>query len=156
MSHYFTTISKTFALLAVVMLPVEQTLAASCCCRGSQIAGKHPTAGLLRSCCSQAGASCCSTASTSHNSCCDSDSNSDSKPCQCPVGFCGFDPPTGFDPGTNTTSSSDELRVDTLAAVPAITCDLNFRTPFQSLRLSAFHTSTSGSQRCVLLCRYRL
>ncbi len=147
MSQLLFNISKALALLAVVLLPAEQTLAATCCCRGSRVAGEHGSEGSL--------SSCCSNASTSHSSCCD-ESHSRSKPCRCPAGMCGMQPPTAFSPVTESSSGDDDLRIATLAAIPVIALDVDSLTLRESLRISATHLSTSGSERCVLLCRYRL
>lgn len=156
MSRKLFNISKTLALLAVAMLPIAQTLAASCCCRSARLVGEHGRGGSHTSCCLQALASCCSSASASHGSCCDGESNPDSKPCRCPAGLCGIDVPVGLESATDATSADDDLRVNALATVPAIACAVNCQTACESLLVSTPHASISSPERCSLLCRYRL
>ena len=143
-------ISKTLALLAVLLLPVEQALAASCCCRGKQ----SVVASSQGSCCSQGLATCCSTVSTSQRSCCEQgDTRSEPTPCQCPTGCFGQDSPDAVVPARNNASSDHEL---TLVAVLATSIDVVHGASSDLLRSTVFRTSMSGVQRCVLLCRYRL
>lgn len=147
-------IAKSLALLAVVMLPVEQMLAANCCCRGGQSAVTHVEAGGQSSCCSQVQASCCSTASRSSNDCCgQSQSDSGTKPCRCPAGTCGKDTPNAVEPAVDISSVNDEFSV--AAVLEASSADVVDLQTDSAGRTSS-EISTSGSQRCVLLCRYRL
>lgn len=134
-------IAKTLSLLAVVMLPVQQTLAANCCCRGGH--GNHVVAGSPSNCCSQG-----------HATCCDEQSHTGSKPCQCPV--CGLDAPMVADSASEATFSDEYLEIVTIGEIPATRTDVERRLHRESLQLSASHASTSGSQRCVLLCRFLL
>jgi len=147
-------ISKTLSLLAVIMLPVQQALATNCCCRSGHV--NHTVAGSPSSCCSQSHATYCSTTDKSLGSCCDGQSHTGSKPCRCPVGLCGLDPPMAVDSASETTSSDEDLVIATIGEVSATVTDVERRPHRESLRLSASHASTSGSQLCVLLCRYRL
>ena len=147
-------IAKTLALLAVVMLPVEQMLAANCCCRGGQSAVKHVEAGRQASCCSQVQASCCSTASKSSNACCgQGQPDSGTKPCQCPTGACGKDSPKAVEPAVDNSSVSSDLFV---AALIETTSDEVIDRQTDSAGRTSSEIWTSSSQRCVLLCRYRL
>lgn len=152
MNRLLLDISKILALLAVTLLPVRQTLAATCCCRGVRIDGKHVAAGEQRSCCLQSLASCCSTARTQDGTCCEHGRPA-SKPCRCPAGCCGKDAPKATEPATDTASSGEHLA---LATVPTTVLDAVGETPSDSLGNTTSRTSTSGSERCVLLCRYRL
>lgn len=146
-------IAKTLALLAVVTLPVEQMLAANCCCRGGQSAVKHVEARGQASCCSQVQASCCSTASRSSNACCgQGQPDSGSKPCRCPAGACGKDSPKAVEPAVDISSVNDEFSV--AAALEASSAKVSDLQTDSAGRTSS-EISTSGSQRCVLLCRYR-
>lgn len=156
MSRKRLNITKTLALLAVAMLPVAQTLAASCCCRSGRAVGESVSTGSQRSCCLQASQSCCIATSTLHGSCCGGESNSGSEPCRCPVGLCGIDPPMGLEPVTSTSSSEVDLRVNALATVPAAVCALNCQVAREPQLASTPHEPTSGAARCVLLCRYLL
>ena len=146
-------ISKTLALLAVVMLPVQQMLAANCCCRGGQNAVKQVEAGGQPSCCSQVQASCCSTASNSSNACCgQGQPDSGTKPCRCPAGSCGKNAPKAVDPAVDISSQSDEL---SLAPVIETSFAQVGDPQTDSAGCVPSEMATSGSQRCVLLCRYR-
>lgn len=147
-------ISKTLALLAVIMLPVEQMLAANCCCRGGQSAVKRVEAGGQPSCCSQVQASCCSNASRSSNACCGQGKpDSGTKPCRCPAGSCSQDTPKAVEPAVDISSANDELSV----AAVFVTSSAEVGDPQTNSAGSVpAEISTSGSQRCVLLCRYRL
>jgi hypothetical protein len=147
-------ISKTLALLAVVMLPVQQMLAANCCCRSGQHAVKQVEAGGQPSCCSQVQASCCGTTSNSSNVCCDQGQpDSSTKPCRCPAGSCGKDAPKAVEPVVDISSANDELSVATVLETPFAQVG-NPQT--DSAEWVPSEMATSGSQRCVLLCRYRL
>ncbi len=144
-------LSKTLSLLAVAMLPVQHTLAANCCCRGSNIEASSTS-----SCCSQGRSTCCNTANKSIGSCCGGQSPNGSNPCQCPVGLCGLEVSPAVDSTSETTFSVEHLIIATIGEVSATMADVERRPHRESLRLSASHASISGSQRCVLLCRYRL
>ena len=151
MFRFFLSIAKPLALLAVILLPVEQTLAASCCCRRGQRVDKQVAAGGLKSCCAQRKASCCDI---SHVSCCETaQTHSDSKPCQCPAGCFGKDVPKAVDPAAYKTSADAEL---TVAVVCTVTIDAVRDAGSPLAATTASQPSTNGLQRCVLLCRYRL
>lgn len=158
MSRLFLNTTKNLAVLAVIMLPVQQVMAASCCCRFDRAAGKHVTAGSLMNCCSQVQASCCGTESISPGSFCAGQSRSDSGPCRCLAGLCGIDAPTATDSttGVSVSNNDNDQWVAIMATGQAIALNVDSRTSSDLCRLSTFGTSTSGSERCVLLCRYRL
>ena len=154
MNRQLSHISKTLALLAVTLLPVEQTLAATCCCRNSHGDVKHIAAGWPKSCCSPGQAAYCRIANASQRSCCEhGQSHSDSKPCRCPAGCLGKDAPDAVVLATDSAASGDELSV---AVMPTTALGLADGTRSDSLRSTTSRYSTSASQRCVLLCRYRL
>ncbi|QEG35799.1 hypothetical protein Pr1d_31050 [Bythopirellula goksoeyrii] len=141
-------ISKSLTLLAVLLLPVEQTLAATCCCHGSSVAGRHVSVGSQISCYSQVQGACCST---DCQSCCAG--HSGSKPCRCPAGLCGLKIPTAVAPTTDTTSVTDAW---TFAEVSPISFNSVGHSSRKWYPHSAIDILTSGSQRCVLLCRYQI
>jgi len=133
-------ISKSLAVLAVVLLPVEQALAASCCCRGGSGRVAHVADGFQKSCCTQSQAACCGTASGS-------------QPCHCSIECYGQDAPNTIDPAMFRTSSDDEAVVGVLLT---IALDAAGIAAPGLLRSTASPSPIRGAQRCVLLCRYRL
>ena len=144
--------SKTLAMLAVIMLPVEQALAENCCCRGGKSNEKQVSTTSQATCCSSGESTCCSTAPSSDGSCCEEgQTQTGSKPCQCPAGCFGKDAPKAID-ASGITFSDIEL---SQAIVPMALHEVVCEAPFHSVQLSTSE-ATSGSQRCVLLCRYRL
>jgi len=118
--------SKTLALLAIMLLPIQQSLAAPCCCQGGQ------------NCVDQ---SCCGSP------------NSESKPCQCPAECCKNAAPNSADPTTTGPTLKKDSPVAAVPSVSAINCENAARN---SLGGCVAIGPASGFERCVRLCRYRL
>ena len=147
MNRLMTHMSKPLALLAIMLLPVQQSLAASCCCHG----GVNHTSST--DCCSRREASCCDGTSSLGRSCCQASSpDSKSEPCQCPGGCCDSATPDAF-----ALSADSALKINLSAAtvqgISTIACEITTRN---SLAGSVAAGSASGLKLCVLLCRYRL
>lgn len=145
---------KTFSLLAVFMLPVEQALAAICCCQGGQRVGMQHGSSSLNSCCAKGRANCCSMGSPVEFAfCADADQDSGSKPCQCPAGCSGKTIPLGVDPATDQSSQDD---LSPVTVVCESTLGVLVSTDSDRLARAASHTGTCGFDRCVLLCCFLL
>ncbi len=164
MNPFVTHITKTLALLAVLLLPVQSSMAATCCChRGINQSSLESTMAsqamdLLASCCSQPGASCCSQQSL--GSCCchtrGSDgargSDGDSQPCRCPSGCRCTTSPDAIAFSAEFSSEWD-FSASLAPSISANACQ-------DGQRCSRAHTevssTASGATLCVLLCRYQL
>lgn len=148
-------LQRTFrasALLAVILLPVERSLAATCCCCTSHASVTQIAAPSPQRCCSKIAGSCCSRKSCVERTCCRQGSGeSGSKPCHCPSGCCGKYIPQAADPTATVVSTIDDTSgpvvVSTALDVQDATVDLHSCT--------ASSSPVSGSQRCTILCRYR-
>ena len=75
------------------------------------------------------------------------------KPCNCPVGCYGKDAPQAIELVTDESVVYDQLAV---VAVPAPTPIGTDYTAADAQLGWALPNATSGFQRCILLCRYRL
>ena len=145
---------KTLALLAVILLPLQQSLAATCCCRQSRGTIRGQTNGSVSNCCSQGQAGCCAGESDAGSSCCrDGESSTGMTPCRCLAGCCGLDDPRSLDTAPAELPSADELAnaVNRTAVVVAI-----HAMATQTLPDSSLSDSMGGPRLSVLLCRYRL
>ena len=137
---------KTSALLAVILLPIEQSLAATCCCCTSHASVKQLASSSHRSCCSK------TADSGAERSCCrQGSSESGSKPCHCPTGCCGKYVPQAVDPTTTIVSTTDDASVPVVVSTVVDAQD----AAADLLSITASPSPISGSQRCTLLCRYR-
>lgn len=147
-------LSKAILLLAAVMLPVQQLLAAACCCQQGRRGVHKETVKSEGNCCSKQQASCCTSNSEPKGSCCGhGDSGADEKPCRCPAGCYGNNAPDAVDPVTTERVSTDELvGVASLAAATVTADPTHVPAPTNAI----LSNLPSGSERCVLLCRYRL
>jgi len=148
-----THITKTLALLAVLLLPVQGSMAANCCChRGIIQSSPERSADLFASRCSKLGASCCGQQSSDPCCCHSSGADSDSQPCRCPSGCrCTTSP----DAIAYSANSSSEL--DLTAGIAPCASARAFQNGPQCLLTSADVCSTaSGSALCVRLCRFQL
>jgi hypothetical protein len=154
MNRSVTHISKALALLAIMLLPVQQSLAATCCCHGGRGVASQTIVGPQRNCCSQREASYRGRASSLGWSCCEANSpGSKSKPCQCPGECCQKVTPNAVDPVAVRPSLEEDLPVATVLGISTIACE---NTTRNSQVISVANSSTSGSERCIQLCRYRL
>ena len=151
-SHF----SKTLALLAIGLLPVQQYLTTTCCCQAGQQRVKQTIAESSTGCCSQGETSCCKGANRSTNSCCaDGSSDPKSNPCQCPCGCGKNGAPTAVDPATTGWSSEDELPQSAPQSIAVIAGDTT--PPNSTSNADAVsYLSARGSQRCAQLCRFLL
>lgn len=142
-----THITKTLALLAVLLLPAQRSMASTCCChRGNGQSLSEFSTDSQTSCCDQHSSSPCS--------CQTSDSGSDSQPCRCPS-------------GCRCTASSDVIALsanlssewDVFADLAPHASASAFQNELCGLltRTDAFcSAAASGSTLCVQLCRYQL
>ncbi len=149
MNPFVTHTTKTLALLAILLLPVQRSMAATCDCHSG--VGKA-SSGAMTSCCSQPGASCCSPydlePSCCQASCLDSKSRSE----QCPGEYCEVAVLETVAPLADSSSGIDL----SAAAAQSISTIADVDGP-QNLQTSAVAINTmSGSALCVRLCRYRL
>jgi len=156
MNRLITHISKTLALLAILLLPVQQSLAAGCCGNGVQESRTNQTsADSSKSNCSQHDeASCCRKESGLGRSCCEWDSpNSKSELGQC-LDMCHDNVPSG-EAGSAMVGSTleNDPPVAAVQSISTIFCDSATQ---DSLANTIATNSASGFQRCVQLCRYRL
>lgn len=148
-------LQRTFrasALLAVILLPVEHSLAATCCCCTSHVGVTQIAASSPQSCCSKIAGSCCGRRSGVERSCCRQGSGeSGAKPCRCPAGCCGSYGPQTADPTATGVVTTDDTSIPMVLSTV-----LDAHDPVvdpQSIAVSP--SPISGSQRCTMLCRYR-
>ncbi len=152
MNRHLAYIPKALALLAVTMLPVEQSLAASCCCRIGHH-GRQP----VREGAAQTGSENGqhdggSTAEKRCCRCCEH-GHSNSRPCNCPAGCFSHGAPKAV----SSVKDRAFLAVDlSITAVNLIATEDVGTKPSCRLQDPASDTAASGAERCVLLCRYRL
>ena len=151
MNRQFGNISKALALLAVLLLPLQQLFAATCCCRQGNVATR--TAQEAEGCCSSKQASCCDRTSTCSRTCCQSERpDGNSKNCRCLVCGLSVDTVSEVESLANEVSSSEG---DVAAAVSTscapIRCDRGSK-PFE---FTEQPPSLSAADRCAVLCRYR-
>jgi len=145
MNRLITHTAKTLAMLAVLLLPVQQSMAAAtCCCHG----GLEQTG-----CCSQGKANCCGGADRPGQSCCNRSSlDSESGSCQCLGGRCGRAAPDVFAPSADSSSEVD-LSAATVQGISSFAFENATR---DSLADAVSAGPASGFERCVRLCRFRL
>ena len=143
---------KVLALLAVVMLPVEQTLASACCCRLGHTQRQRLWDGIQQSRCAEAVASCCGSARSTAPPCCNSVHADGPKPCPCPAGCFSQGVPNAVSPPDNATIPAVDLFADRVGSAPTVSC----AACAALTQCPQLLNPTSASQRCVLLCRYRL
>ena len=152
MTRYVGDISKTVALLAVLLLPVQQLFAATCCCRQGNVA-KHK-ADVAKSCCSVPHADCCDTDSAPSRACCQDDtSDGNSKTCRCIVCGLSDDTYSNVESPTTGVSSPDEGKWAAASVSSGPACrDLGCHLSATADQLSTLN----AADRCHVLCRYRL
>jgi len=147
--------SKSVLLLAAAILPVQQSISATECCREAHDGGLRYAAASEGNCCSQKLDNCCNRGDGPWRVCCQhgqtcSDS---SKPYPC-SGMCGRSgAPMAVDLTVGIVPPDDELAVTVILTIAA---DTSVDTASNSLRSTTSTHTTSGSHRCVLLCRHRL
>ena len=145
-------IMRTLALLAVILLPAEQSLAATCCCCTGHASVKQIPTSSHQNCYSKNAGGCCSRRSDAESSCCRQGlRDSESKPCRCPAGCCGKYVPQAADPTATVVSTADDMSVPVVLSTVLDAQDAV--VDLQSIIASP--SPISGSQRCTLLCRYR-
>lgn len=148
-------ISKTLLFLAAILVPFQQSIAASCCCQMKL--------GVQQAVSSSGGTCCCSGKRTASGSsakvarqCCQSSrtvETSSSAPCHCPGGSCGKRNPEATEPAApvDFTVHKDLQPLD---AVPGeVLLIHNASTAFSNRTVV---NSQSGADLCILLCRYAL
>ncbi len=145
MNQTVTHITKILALLAVLLLPVQSSMAATCCCQRA-VGQSWPE----RS--TDSPASCCSQQSSSPCCCRSSGSDSDSQSCCCPSGCrCTTSP----DAVAFTADSSSELDLSACVA-PCASASVCQNKQQCLLTSGDVYSQVSGSELCVQLCRYQL
>jgi len=157
MNQIATHTTKLLALLAILLLPFQEAVAASCGCGGSvghsssgQLTGSDETAS---SCCSEPGvSSCCSQGVLGQSCCCQTGAAADSHPLHDPCGCCYT-----ASPDVVVFSLDSSLDVDvsegTTSSFSAIACPERQR---DSLDESESFCVASGVELCNQLCRYQL
>ena len=151
-----THITKALTLLAVMLLPVQHSLAATCCCRGGHQDVNMTATDSVADCCSRIGLNCCSGTSGHAVTCCDeSSSGAKSKPCKCPGGCVSDTVPSAI----SYSSTGSSLEDDTSGGIPERTSTLIAEGPGQTplvYQLGALASCPSnGPARCARLCRFR-
>ena len=153
-------ITKTISLLAVLILPVQQVVAVNCCCRSGGATARKAGANSQSGCCSEQQSSCCTPVDTPVSSCCGTaPPNSAPDTNRVPGDHCPGDCCDGTTPDLlDATSASLLSNVDATWAPATESSVVSFEnpnsTPLQST--AAAFIGPSASQRCTLLCRYRL
>jgi hypothetical protein len=145
MNQIVTHITKTLALLAVLLLPVQRSMAATCCCqRGINQSSLESSTDSPASCCSQQSSSpcCCQT----------SGADSDSQPCRCPSGCRCTTLPDAI-VFSAESSSEWNFSADIAPSISANVCQNEQRCSRARADVSS---NASGSTLCVQLCRYQL
>ena len=131
------------ALVAITLLQVDQVLVKDCCCQDrSRQDSFSPHSG----CCSNSVPLCCRSSSEQSRSC---QPSGDSKPCQCHNKCCGDATPAAE---SKKCASSNEEK-----SLPLVW--FNHTNSEISLGINVFENSslaTSGLDRCVMLCCFRL
>jgi hypothetical protein len=67
-----------------------------------------------------------------------------------------MDTPTAIDAAANASLTDLETSLSAIAALPGVVSDIDRSMSSVSLRFSPPAALISGTQRCVLLCRFRL
>lgn len=148
MNRLVTHTTKTLALLAILLLPVQGAMAATCSCGGGM---GQPFVGSVANCCSQPGAGCCSY--DLGQSCCQtSSSGSKSQSEQCPDRYCETATTEAIALSVDSSIEID-LSAVTVHSLSTIADENGQRN---SLASTVADSVTSGSELCVQLCRYRL
>ncbi|TWU39451.1 hypothetical protein Poly41_22750 [Novipirellula artificiosorum] len=159
MTSLYLHLSKPLALLAMLLLVAQPSLAAPCCCRSGHDVGSQTSqtrAGQFCCCCSQAEASCCAGDNNSVGSCCLKtfpNSKSTSKPCKCPCGCSQQKVPPALEPVVGSLPS-DDGGVIAVVEVPFLFA-IKPACPI-ILKSDVGLDVISSAQRCVRLCRFRL
>ncbi len=147
-------ISTVLLLLAAIVVPFQQTLAATCCCRLKLDVSKILSDSRDACCCSRK-----QTASDHSKeiarTCCPSnrtEKTSSPDPCRCPAGSCGEQNPDATEPVTPVDCIVDvDLQpLDTTIVAFAVH---DTSTTFSN-RIVV--NSPSGADICILLCRFSL
>jgi len=155
MNRLITHTLKTLALLASVLLPLQQSLGASCCGQEGQDCANQKSADSSKSSCSQHdAASGCSKAGGLGRSSYEGDSPySKSEPGRC-SGRCHENaPPSAADPAMVGPCLEVDPSAVTVNSNSTLVCESITR---DLLAIAVATRSESGSERCVRLCRYRL
>jgi len=153
MNQFVAHISKAVMLLAVILLPIQQSLASACCCRGGQDCAKQTAAGSLASCGSHIKTSRRGSASDLSGGYYEESSlDSKTKSCHCPS-ECDAVATLGALDSAMGGSSLEDLSVETVLCVSATSPGNPARN---SLGNAPAACPSSGSERCIWLCRYRL
>ena len=144
--------SKTLALLAVALLPLQQVFASTCCCRPDSIAQR--TGNETTTCCSNRQVHCCSDNSSGSRTCCqDNRTDHNNESCRCLVCGLSQDSISNVDTGTSEKSCSVEgMSTAISSSCVSTSCGIG-RTPLVSTQRSP---SLGAADRCTVLCRYRL
>ncbi len=154
MNRFAAHISKTLAVLVILLLPIQQSLAVTCCCRAVQNDAVRLAASPRADRGSDDSSSCCSSTCDSEHSCCGQEAtDAVSNRCQCPEGSCDQTVPNAFDPAA--INSSVDVDLFAAATLTIVTTTRN-KTAQASPANTVSRFSCSVSDRCVLLCRYQL
>jgi len=154
MNRFITLTTKTLALLVILLLPVQQSLASNYCFHSGvdQSTPGRSSVGSMRNCCSQSGASRRSTCDLGQSCCKASSSDSNSRPCQCPCGCCSTAAPDAIASPANSSIGID-LSATAVPSFSTTTCESG---PQNSQGSTIAISTASGSVLCDWLCRYRL
>jgi len=148
-------LSNSFLLLAATLLPIQQSLAATCCCQQGREAARAQVSTVPLAASLQSQDEHCNRVFQADGSCCcaGGESGSGSNPCHCPVGCCGKLGPASAAADTAGPSLTDDL------AGGAVACVGTEHTAFattQPLAISGGPSSPGGAGLCAQLCRYLL
>lgn len=155
MNRLVSDMSRILALLASLLLPIQPSLAASCCGHDGQGHANHTSADSSKKSCSQHDkARCCSELNDLEQSCCEGDSsNSKSELSRCSDRCYENAPPIAADLAMVGPCLEDDLSVVTINNISTLVRE---STAQGSIANSVAIHSESGSERCVRFCRYRL
>lgn len=152
MNRLVASIIKTLTLVAILLLPVQQTLAATCCCHRGRYDEKQ-TVKLPARCCS----SCCGGADSHESSFGNARSSSEpSKPCRCPGGCRSHSGPTATTSTTTSPSLEDESGLERVARKSTLSIGSTAHHSVENAFVAVLAFPKRGSERCAQLCRYRL
>lgn len=145
---------KTIVLLAAILLPVQQSLPATCCCDGGRHEGKQ-NAVAQKGHSPKRQHSCCQQAKNPKQSCCqNSHRGSGPKPCRCPHGCAAKLKPQAVEHSSRTRIASPN-ELFGIVALPVIFGPRRLN-PILIVAWRTCHIFLRGAQLCVLYCRFTL
>ncbi len=149
--------SKALALLAITLLPVQQSLAATGCCLGGQGRVIQAASGSGAGCCSQTQTSCCTGASGREPTCCEKNSSgSQSKPCKDRGGCEKNSAPAAAEPPNTESSLQVVPTFEAFRGAATIAIEISANDSLANALVAVASFAGSGSDRCIQLCCFRL